>query len=1259
MRMQRVVLTKVVSCLALLIFLLFPLIAHAQSTWVETGQQFDGTAGHASAPFWPPYNNYSTQAYDPFTGQMLYYGRSQPSGGQIYSTDLLSYSAGSNTWISLASVGTTTSTCSGLGPPSTATVPDTLVRPGTGHPTGNQAYDWRHGYFFLWGRVTCGGTEDTAWLFPTSIDSPFSGASLFSGNCPLAICVNAWSLQLGTVGGATTPFGQWEGAMSYDPVDNYIMGFGGITCTNQTGSCLSLNNFVWKYAPTSNTLSAQCPSATASPICAGQGTYACPGGVGVGCPSPRSGTSFIWDWYHNDRFIVFGGYTGYGANDGCDTPSTHPAGQDAMWWWFPGTGKWQMANYTGTAPSRTCYAWFQTYDTLRDYVWMPDDIGGLDYYDVKNNVWHASGVSGGPGPACKVRPCPNGDPLPANEAQMYYDAWTDQLVVMTGYSAAHQSEHVWTLPLAPSFPPPNIAGNFPTSTTALNLPRPIARPAALGGAYTEPGTGAVVQRATSSSSRGMNGAAIDPASCLYSQTQCWSFDNSYMMLANGNVINAATHATVCRGMTNNINNPVWDPTSDRILGWGEGSNFPRLSYVQFTVPGCVATKLWDFSSSYNTVGCTPGGSNEIHNVSFQDTDSTGTYAVGSGCRISDGVYVLFVLNIKTGVKGVDFPAIHGGGSPATGGCAGPTGPDYAMVDWQAKYVLVEWGPSGSGATGTRFCGMEAFTLSTAASPSGSWNFLGQVVPADDHLDILVDAQGQEWIVSYSDQAGWNNSGVPQFDVVKCKVTGGPFSSSNCVAISPTGSGIGGHLSCHDYKTTNPYCVWSDDVVTGSRQDGVWLPFKSEIVQVFPDSTLSAPHIKRLAHTYTDAPYVENLPALPCGSNASYWTFAKPIIRNDGQEVEFATNFGPSCSSEAFVIKNAGGSTGSGTPPTVSIASPSSGLTVSGTVSLSANATGNGAAIAWVEFDLDGNLLSPVITTAPYSFSWNSSTTTDGSHTLIAVTSDASGNTSTSAPVFVAVSNTSTQPSIAITAPTNGLVVAGTTTVSADVLASAGVASVQFKRDGNNLGAAVTAAPFQTSWDTTTATNGVHFLTAVVKDKANVTVTSNPVVVTISNGGGGTGGGGTAPPPGTSATTGIDSNTKFQVDAQDLTSAVAACVSCSFRSAADLVAGQTTQVQLRTPVSATAPLANVIALRQGALNGTVTSVGTNQFVIQTTDGSPWPSSILVLTSSVTEFLNFSGSPATVQVGQSVAVRGLLFKSGPQSGPTLIARRVQSR
>jgi hypothetical protein len=77
-------------------------------------------------------------------------------------------------------------------------------------------------------------------------------------------------------------------------------------------------------------------------------------------------------------------------------------------------------------------------------------------------------------------------------------------------------------------------------------------------------------------------------------------------------------------------------------------------------------------------------------------------------------------------------------------------------------------------------------------------------------------------------------------------------------------------------------------------------------------------------------------------------------------------------------------------------------------------------------------------------------------------------------------------------------VSGGTTVSASASDVVGVAGVQFKLDGANLGAEVTSTPYSVSWATTGATNGSHTLTAVARNTANNTAASSPATVTVSN-----------------------------------------------------------------------------------------------------------------------------------------------------------------
>jgi chitodextrinase len=92
-----------------------------------------------------------------------------------------------------------------------------------------------------------------------------------------------------------------------------------------------------------------------------------------------------------------------------------------------------------------------------------------------------------------------------------------------------------------------------------------------------------------------------------------------------------------------------------------------------------------------------------------------------------------------------------------------------------------------------------------------------------------------------------------------------------------------------------------------------------------------------------------------------------------------------------------------TPPSVALTAPADGATVSGTITVSADAADDDAVVG-VQFRLDGNPLGEEDTTAPYALSWSTLATANGAHTLTAVARDPSGNSTTSAPVTVTVDN---------------------------------------------------------------------------------------------------------------------------------------------------------------------------------------------------------------------------------------------------------------
>ncbi len=102
-------------------------------------------------------------------------------------------------------------------------------------------------------------------------------------------------------------------------------------------------------------------------------------------------------------------------------------------------------------------------------------------------------------------------------------------------------------------------------------------------------------------------------------------------------------------------------------------------------------------------------------------------------------------------------------------------------------------------------------------------------------------------------------------------------------------------------------------------------------------------------------------------------------------------------------------------PTVSVSGPSVGAVVSGTVTLSANASDD-QAIAGVQFRVDGSTVGAEDTSAPFTAAWNTMTAAAGAHVVTAVARDGAGNVTTSSAVSVQVAN----PLVSIT----GIVVSG-------------------------------------------------------------------------------------------------------------------------------------------------------------------------------------------------------------------------------------------
>lgn len=130
---------------------------------------------------------------------------------------------------------------------------------------------------------------------------------------------------------------------------------------------------------------------------------------------------------------------------------------------------------------------------------------------------------------------------------------------------------------------------------------------------------------------------------------------------------------------------------------------------------------------------------------------------------------------------------------------------------------------------------------------------------------------------------------------------------------------------------------------------------------------------------------------------------------------------------------------------------------------------------------------------------------NGNHTIAAKVDDVNRfaeldetNNILSQAITVGVVDT-TLPTVSITAPANNATVAGASVaLSANATDNIAVAGVQFKLDGINLGNEDTTMPYSINWNTTSAANGNHTLTAVARDTSNNTATSSTVTVNVSN-----------------------------------------------------------------------------------------------------------------------------------------------------------------
>ena len=181
-------------------------------------------------------------------------------------------------------------------------------------------------------------------------------------------------------------------------------------------------------------------------------------------------------------------------------------------------------------------------------------------------------------------------------------------------------------------------------------------------------------------------------------------------------------------------------------------------------------------------------------------------------------------------------------------------------------------------------------------------------------------------------------------------------------------------------------------------------------------------------------------------------------------------------------------------PVVTLTSPANGDTVTGIITVTANATDNNI-VASVQLLVNG-IVTATDNAAPYTFSWNASSLS-GTQTLAVKATDGAGNSATTSPVTVfvvkAVPDT-IKPVVALTSPANGDSLTGIVTVTATASDNKSVASVQLLVNGVAV-AIDNTSPYTFTWNATTL-SGAQILTVKATDAAGNSTTTSPITVFV-------------------------------------------------------------------------------------------------------------------------------------------------------------------